>query len=104
MRFTLKNSFPLCDNCRRAVSLPEIVIVLAILGSLLVLSVPTYEKVQEKMKKVVCISRMKRIYHALNDYVQENGYWPQPPEGEGFMDEEEEWRWWISDHEGLRGI
>lgn len=79
----------------RAISLLEVIIVMGIVGSLLLLSVPTYKKVQEKMKKVVCISRMKRIYQAMDDYVKEKGHWPQSPAEENAMSEDEEWQWWI---------
>jgi type II secretory pathway pseudopilin PulG len=77
-------------------SLLEVIIVIAILGSLVILAVPMYKKVQNKMKKVVCISRMKRIYHALDDYVKENGHWPQQPSAEEFVDESDEWEWWVT--------
>jgi len=79
-------------------SIVEVLIVCALVAVLAVLSFAAAKGIQDRVAEVTCKARMKRIYHALDSYVKDNGHWPQPPNaGDGDLNEEDEWKWWYEE-------
>jgi len=68
------------------------IVILLILGAT---AVPIMGGLKERAARSTCISRMKRIYFALDSYVKEVGHFPQQPADliTG-SDEQGLWRWW----------
>jgi prepilin-type N-terminal cleavage/methylation domain-containing protein len=76
----------------RAFTLLEVLAVVAILGVLLTLSFPAFEKVRPAAERAICMNNLKNLRVAFSDYAIEG--WPQIPEGIklGSMAEQ---RWWL---------
>jgi len=81
-----------------ALSLVELLVVIALialLGSLLHIS---YFQFQERARKAKCIGNMRALYAALSFYVDDKGMWPQLEEGRDYS-EEEFFEFWITSTE-----
>jgi prepilin-type N-terminal cleavage/methylation domain-containing protein len=62
---------------RRAFTLLELLIVLAIIGILATLLLPVYGHMRERAQKVQCMANLRSLYVATEVYLQRNGSWPQ---------------------------
>ncbi|MDF1751710.1 MAG: hypothetical protein P1U89_02925 [Verrucomicrobiales bacterium] len=81
----------------------EIVVVATIVLVLVGVSIPAFEKWQEKAKKVTCISKMKAIHGAFAAAITDQGEWPQiPTNEEGELpdwDQKDYFQFWIQEME-----
>jgi len=64
-----------------AFTLIELIAVLAILGILAALAVPTFGRFRARSELAVCANNMRNLHAALSLHLQEQGQWPQVPEG-----------------------
>ena len=69
-----------------------VIFVLAILGAI---AVPIMGGLKERAAKATCMTRMKKIYFALDSYIKDVGHFPQQPkELVTGSDEQGLWEWW----------
>ncbi len=64
---------------RRAFTLLELFIVLAIIGILATMLIPVYAGLRSRAQRVQCIENLHSLYIAADLCVQRNGSWPQIP-------------------------
>ncbi|MCX7712200.1 MAG: type II secretion system GspH family protein [Chthoniobacterales bacterium] len=74
----------------RAFTLLELVIVVAIIATLIALTISTYPRIFDYALKVRCMSNLRSLHHVFTLYLADNEHWPQPPEGQ------EDSAWWIT--------
>lgn len=81
-------------RCSRAFTLPEILVVLAILGILGLCIFRATESAASRADVLRCMGNLRNIHVALEIDVQERGFWPQCPYelGEDGFD-----KWWIDE-------
>ena len=60
-----------------AITLLELLIVLAIIGILATLLIPVYGQLHERAQKAQCMANLHNLYVGTDLYVQRNGSWPQ---------------------------
>ena len=87
----------------RGFTLLEIVVTSAVVLVLIGVSIPVFDKWQEKARKVTCISKMRAIHGALGSAVTEKGEWPQIPTENGEppqWSQTEFFQFWIDQMEG----
>jgi prepilin-type N-terminal cleavage/methylation domain-containing protein len=60
-----------------AFSLLELLVVIFIIGILAVLAVPLYAKIRARAQRIQCMANLKSLSVAAEQYVQQNGSWPQ---------------------------
>ena len=100
---------------RKGLTLPELAIVIAIIGVLVTLSFPVYRVVKAKLNSAACVGNLKSLHSGMSVYLQDHDLvWPQmpddeesdqqeqqasadTPDGGGEEDdngEETHWEWW----------
>lgn len=80
----------------RAYTLIEILVVIVIISMLVSITIPSYQGYRRRAEKVVCMSQMRVIHVALDNYIADKNHWPQIPEGIFYNNKENEfWKWWI---------
>lgn len=62
---------------KKAFTLVELLIVIAVLGFIIAIAFPTYSLVRENSQKTICINNLKQIQGAIERWALENGI----PEG-----------------------
>ncbi len=71
-------------NRRTAVSgftILEVVIVIAVVGILVALTIGNYERIIASAQQAACTANMRTIHHGLGSYLQDNkDVWPQGPD------------------------
>lgn len=90
----------------RGMTIPELLVVLVIIGILVGLSYSGYSHQIQKAESVDAQTKLKNMYHSLNAYIVDKQTWPQEPEDENMTDEVL-WDWWkaemkpfgVEDHE-----
>ena len=88
-------------RAKRAFTLLETLAVVAILGVLVALCFPAFEKIRPAAERVVCINNLSSLRKAFGGYATDG--WPQVPEGIklGSMAEQ---RWWLEKTEKELGL
>jgi prepilin-type N-terminal cleavage/methylation domain-containing protein/prepilin-type processing-associated H-X9-DG protein len=62
---------------KKAFTLMEILIVIAIIGILAAIAFPVYFKQKEKTQSISCMSNLRQQWMGLRSYIEDNdGYWP----------------------------
>ena len=90
------NLFPFSRACRKAFTLVEVMVTVAIIAVLALISVGSYTKYLAYADNAACITRMKDVGTGLANYTLSRGEWPQYPENLDNVDEEKVWEWWIT--------
>ncbi|MFK5920598.1 MAG: prepilin-type N-terminal cleavage/methylation domain-containing protein [Verrucomicrobiota bacterium] len=81
---------------RRAFTLIELLVVMVVIAVLVSIGVPSYQSQKRSAERAVCMSQMRTIHVALDNYITENNHWPQIPTGIFESDNESDfWKWWI---------
>ena len=65
---------------RRGFTVLELLIVVAIVGIMLTLLLPSIGPIRDRVERVVCTGNLRSVYCALGAYVSDNESWPQCPE------------------------
>jgi len=73
------------NRSRSALSLVNLVIVIAMVGLLLALLLSAVQKVREAANRVVCSNNLKQIALAMHNFVDSNGRFPTAPGGDDFL-------------------
>ena len=81
-------------NCRRALTIPELLVTLAILALLISMGTVSYQKSIEKAEGVDAITKLKSMYNGLQNYLVDKQTWPQEPEDDEDVSDEFLWNWW----------
>lgn len=82
---------------RRGITLVEILAVVAIIAILAGLFIKFQPQLLARAEGARCMSNMRSLQVALAAYVQDQGHWPQPPEGlDGPSDDNAYEDWWIN--------
>jgi prepilin-type N-terminal cleavage/methylation domain-containing protein len=76
---------------RAGFTLVELVVVIAILGILVTLTVPAIGPLRERAEKVVCIGHLRSLHVCLGSYLNDNQEWPQCPDDLDGTAEEQFW-------------
>ncbi len=77
-------------------TLIEILVVMVVIAILVTLAVPSYKAQRRRAEKVVCISQMRVLHTAFDNYMADQKRWPQMPGGIFESPEETDfWKWWI---------
>jgi prepilin-type N-terminal cleavage/methylation domain-containing protein len=79
-------------NHRRAFTILEILAVVAILGVLVALSFPAFEKIRPAAERAICMNNLRNLRVAFSGYATDG--WPQIPKGIALGSIEEQ-RWWL---------
>ena len=80
---------------QRAMTIPELMVVLAILAVLMTLGINSYQTYLAKAESVDSINKLKGMHAALLSYLVDKQTWPQEPEDdEAELSEEALWDWW----------
>lgn len=93
----MKSRRPLASRpgTRRAMTIPELMVVLAILAVLMTLGVNGYQTYLAKAESVDSINKLKSMHAALMNYLVDKQTWPQEPDDdEAEVSEEALWDWW----------
>ena len=79
---------------RRALTMPELMIVIAILAILILLGAMGYQKSIAKAESVDAITKLKNMYTGLHGYLVEKETWPQEPDEDAEVPDKALWDWW----------
>lgn len=80
----------------RAYTLVEILVTMVIIAVLAAIAVPSYRAQRRSAEKAVCISQMRVIHVALDNFMLDKHHWPQIPDKYFYVDDEADfWKWWI---------
>ena len=85
----------------RAFTILEILAVVTILGVLMALSFPAFEKVRPLAERLICMNNLKNLRVAFSGYATEG--WPQIPK-EIKLGSMAEQRWWLEKTEKELGL
>lgn len=81
-------------HLNRAFTLLELVIVIALLGILMVLMVPSFRQIIPKAHEVVCISHLRGLWLGFSPCSTDGTGWPQVPASIQIGSRAEQ-QWWI---------
>src|SRR6478609_6442779 len=85
---------------RRAFSLVELMVVIALLGIMIAMLLPAIQAARERSRATACSNHMKQVGLALNDFESTHGHFPKG--GEGRFDRSLSpapmygFSWWVS--------
>lgn len=79
---------------RRALTLPEILVMLAILAVLVALGATGYQRSIHKAESVDAITKLKNMYAGLHAYLIDKQTWPQEPDEDAEVSDQALWDWW----------
>ena len=79
---------------QRALTLPEVLVMIAILAILIGIGTSSYQKSIAKAESVDAIFKLKNMHAALLNYLSDKQTWPQEPEEDGADSDESLWKWW----------
>lgn len=89
-------SFVLKPKVNEGFTLIEILVVLVVIILLVSIGVPSYQAHRRGAEKAVCMSQMRGLHVAFDNYMTDNNQWPQMPSGIIESDKESDfWKWWI---------
>ncbi|GEM_PF-4879704 len=71
---------------RRALTLVEVIVVIAIVGILVAIALPAVQYARESARRASCANKLRQIGIALNSYVSDNGAFPPGWLDPSFMD------------------
>jgi prepilin-type N-terminal cleavage/methylation domain-containing protein len=60
-----------------AFTLLELLVTIFVIGILIVLALPIYSKLVARAQRVQCMANLKNLSVAAEQYIQQNGSWPQ---------------------------
>ncbi len=89
----LRSSLP-CRHFQRAMTIPELLMVVTIVAVLSVIGVRGYQHFINKAESVDSITKLKGMHAALLGYMAQNLTWPQEPDDDSAASEEVLWDWW----------
>ncbi|MCB1064744.1 MAG: prepilin-type N-terminal cleavage/methylation domain-containing protein [Verrucomicrobiae bacterium] len=72
----------------------ELLVVVAILGLLSAIIIPSYEAIKRRAEKARCIGNLKVLHSGFDAFVLDNNYWPQMPEESMDWEESKYFEWW----------
>lgn len=78
----------------RALTVIELIAVIAILGIIAALIIPLSKSAARAATKAGCLTNMRSLHTSLSAYMEEVGHWPQLPYENNFNDEQYE-NYWI---------
>jgi type II secretory pathway pseudopilin PulG len=79
-------------------TLLQLLMVFSIIAILVAVMIPITGAMRKRAEKVKCMSNLKTLSVALNDYVSENRKWPQVP-SKAMEKPETMWKWWMETFE-----
>jgi len=74
----------------------ELIVVVAIVGVIASIAVPSYHAFKRRAGKATCISHMRVIHTGFDNFLGDNNYWPQMPAEAIGYDESKFFGWWIN--------
>ncbi len=74
----------------------ELGVVIAIIAILAVLAIPVLSHLRERAERVKCAANLKNLAVATEQFIQQNGSWPQIPVGSADSPKEEYAEAWIT--------
>lgn len=74
--FRTLNAFPISSSSRRALTLLELLIVIAIIGVLFGLALPAVSGMRKRANDAKCISNLRQLGTATMTYVADKGFFP----------------------------
>ena len=83
---------PHTPDGRRAFTLTELLVVIAVLAIFAVVGLAAYSKLKDRAARLNCTSNLKNLYAALAAHVNDHGQWPQCPYELGDEGYDE---WWL---------
>lgn len=93
----MKSPFlPSCPlQSRRAMTIPELMVVLAILAALTGLGIGGYQQFISKAESVDTIAKLRNMHAGLHSYLNDQLTWPQEPDDdEADLSGDALWEWW----------
>lgn len=79
---------------RRGMTMPELLMVVAIVAVLAALGSQGYQHYINKAETVDAMNKLKGMHAALSSYVVDKQSWPQEPDDDGGGTDEALWDWW----------
>lgn len=84
---------------RRALTIVELLVVLAIIAVLTGLGLSAYKTQLAKAESIDAITKLKGMYAGLASYLVDKSSWPQEPEDDSEDSDEALWVWWKKEME-----
>ena len=79
---------------RRALTLPELMVVIAIIAVLALVFAGSYQRYIAKAEGIDVMGKLSTMHKSLLTYMLEKGSWPQEPEEDSDGTDEALWDWW----------